>query len=83
MLSCNCKIVWTSTLKLMMRWLMICWEDFWKFIKDFYSSLGKCNHPTSILPLVQFQAINERIDQWLGVNKDYYVVVIFPYDTSW
>jgi hypothetical protein len=61
------QIIWTSTSKLMMRWLMIYWEVFWKFIKLLCSSLGKCNHPTSILPLVQFQAINEQRDQWQGL----------------
>lgn len=34
------------------------------------------------LPLVQFQAINERRDQLLSENKEYYVILIFPHDTS-
>jgi len=67
----------------MMRLLMIFWEVMWKFIKDLCSSLWKCNHPTSILPLVQFQVTNEQRDQWLGENKDYYVALIFPHATPW
>jgi hypothetical protein len=78
MLSCNCKIIWTLTNDEMIKYLLG-----GLFIKDLCSSLGKCNDPTSIFPSVQFPIMNERRDQWLGENKDYYVVLICPYDTSW